>query len=192
MLIFVVLMSILTTSSFADNNVIGWAKICTKVNRNDICNVQYNILTNTGHLITGVNLLQSTGRLNRRIFQIAVPSGRYVPEGIKMKIDNGKESTLPYSICLSERCVAEVTLTDSIIEELKTGNVLVLTSTNFRTEKNPVNISLKGFTDSFEGPPLKRHEFEERNQKLERELRKKAEKTLLKLEEVQEKAKSGG
>lgn len=180
------------TAVFAQQNAPGWAKICTKVGENDICNVQYNILTNTGQLITGVNLLQSKGKINRRIFQIAVPSGRYIPQGIKVKIDKGKENTLPYSICLPERCIAEIPLTDGLVKALKGGGGIILTSTNFRAEPNPVNVTLEGFTSAYDGPPLKRDQVAERNKKLEEELKKKAEETRRKLEEAQEKAKSGG
>ena len=67
----------------------GWAKICSKVGETDVCNVKFDVITNTGQLVTGVNLLQSKGKTNRRIFQVAVPSGRYIPEGIKVQIDNG-------------------------------------------------------------------------------------------------------
>lgn len=167
-----------------------WGKICSKVGESDICNVQFNVTTSQGQLITGVNLLTSKGKIRRRIFQVAVPTGRYIPEGIKMKIDNGKENTLPYSICLPDRCIAEVTLSDGLVKALKAGGSIRLASTNFRSQKNPVNVTLKGFTRAFDGPPLKRSQVEDRQKKLAAELQKKAAATAQKLKEAQEKAKS--
>lgn len=168
-----------------------WQKICSKVGESDICNVQYNVVTSQGQLITGVNLLTSKGKIKRRIFQVAVPTGRYIPQGVKMKIDDGKENTLPYSICLPDRCIAEVGLSDGLVKALKNGGSIRLTSTNFRSQKNPVNVTLKGFTSAFDGPPIKRAELEGRKKKLAEELRKKAEETANKLKAAQEKAKSG-
>lgn len=169
-----------------------WAKVCSKAGENDICNVQYNVLTPQGRLITGVNLLTSKGKVTRRIFQVAVPTGRYIPEGVKIKIDNGKVNTLPYSICLPDRCIAEVGLSKGLVNALKGGGKITLTSTNFRTQKNPVNVTLTGFTAAYDGPPIKQGELDERKKKLEEELQKKADETRKKLKEAQDKAKSGG
>ena len=168
-----------------------WIKVCTKVGESDICNVQYNLLTAQGQLITGVNLLTSTGKVKRRIFQIAVPTGRYIPEGIKMKIDDGPLNTLPYSLCLPNRCIAETQLSDGLVKALKGGGKIELTSTNFRTQKNPVNVTLKGFTAAFDGPPVKQAEMDARKKKLEEELQKKADEARKKLKEAQDKAKEG-
>ena len=168
-----------------------WQKICSKVGESDICNVQFNVVTSQGQLITGVNLLTSKGKIKRRIFQVAVPTGRYIPQGVKMKIDDGKENTLPYSICLPDRCIAEVGLSDGLVKALKNGGSIRLTSTNFRSQKNPVNVTLKGFTAAYDGPPIKRAELEGRKKKLAEELRKKAEETANKLKAAQEKAKAG-
>ncbi len=168
-----------------------WVKVCSKVSDNDICNVQFNILTNTGQLITGVNLLQSKGKTNRRIFQVAVPSGRYIPEGIKVQIDKGKVNTVPYSICLPNRCLAEIQLSEGLVKALKGGGEITLTSTNYRAQKNPVKVTLSGFTKAFDGPPLKRDEVAERNKKLEEELKRKAKETADKLKAAQDAAKQG-
>ena len=168
-----------------------WAKICSKIGETDVCNVQYNIVTSTNQLVTGVNLLQSKGKTTRRIFQVAVPSGRYIPEGIKVQIDGGKVNTLPYSLCMPDRCLAEIQLSEGLVKALKGGGELTLTSTNFRAQKNPVKVTLSGFTASFDGPPLKRSEVDDRNKKLGEELKKKAKETADKLKAAQDAAKTG-
>jgi invasion protein IalB len=173
------------------NEARKWVKVCSKVGESDICNVQFNIVTQNNQLVTGVNLLQSKGKTTRRIFQVAVPSGRYIPEGIKVKIDKGKTNTLPYSICLPDRCLAEVQLSEGLVKALKGGGEITLTSTNYRAQKNPVKVTLKGFTAAFDGPPLKRGEVAERNKKIEESLKQKAKETADKLKAAQEAAKQG-
>ena len=169
-----------------------WGKVCSKAGESDICNVQYNVLTAQGQLITGVNLLTAKGKIKRKIFQVAVPTGRYIPQGVKMVIDNGKANTLPYSICLPDRCIAEVALSDGLVKALKGGGVIQLTSTNFRSQQNPVKVSLSGFTAAYDGPPLKKGELDKRKEDIGKALQKKAEETRKKLKEAQDKAKSGG
>ncbi|MEL6504619.1 MAG: invasion associated locus B family protein [Pseudomonadota bacterium] len=169
----------------------SWVKICSRVGETDICNVQYSILTGTGQLVTAVNLLQSKGKTTRRLFQVAVPSGRIIPQGIKMQIDNGKENTLPYSLCIPDRCLAEIPLSEGLVKAMKAGGEITLTSTNFRVQKNPVKVSLKGFTAAFDGPPLKRDEVANRNKALQDALREKTKAAADKLKAAQEAAKQG-
>ena len=168
-----------------------WSKLCATPEDSQSCNVRYNLLTKQGQLITGVNLITIKGTVNRRIFQVAVPSWRAIAPGIQMQIDDGKENTLAYSFCLPDRCIAEIPLSETLLSALKAGGDLKFVSTNFRNEKNPVSITLSGFTKAYDGEPLERSEFEEQQKKLEQELRKKAEETRKKLKEAQDKAKSG-
>lgn len=166
-----------------------WFKVCSQQGENNICNVQHSITADNGQLITAVNLLTVTGALKRKIFQIAVPSGRFIPAGIKVKIDKGKVNKLPYTICLPSRCLAEIPLTNKMIKALKKGGEVVLTSVNFQNKESPITVSLKGFTAAFDGPPLKRTELQDRQKKLQEELQKKAEVARKKLEDAQKKAK---
>ena len=63
-------------------------------------------------------------------------------------------------------------------------------TTNFQQQKNPLEVSLKGFTKVFTGPPLKRQENAARQAKLKEELEKKAAETRRRLQEAQDKAKA--
>ena len=166
-----------------------WFKVCSAQGENNICNVQFTITADTRQLITAVNLLSVTGKIKRKIFQIAVPSGRFIPAGITVSIDGKKANKLPYSICLPSRCLAEVPLSTGLLKALKKGGELTLTSTNFQNKKSPIKVTLSGFTAAFDGPPLKRTELQDRQNKLQQELQKKAEAARKKLEEAQKKAK---
>lgn len=167
----------------------AWFKVCSKQGENNICNVQFSVTADNGQLVTAVNLLTVTGKIKRQIFQIAVPSGRFIPAGVAVSIDGGKANKLPYSICLPGRCMAEVPLSAGLIKALKKGGELTLTSTNFQNKKSPIKVSLGGFTAAFDGKPLKRTELQDRQKKLQEELQKKAEAARKKLEEAQKKAK---
>ncbi|MEM7300379.1 MAG: invasion associated locus B family protein [Pseudomonadota bacterium] len=167
----------------------SWFKVCSKSGENDICNVQFNVTADTGQLVTAVNLLTVKGQINRRIFQVAVPTGRFLPAGVEVKIDEGKANKLTYSICLPNRCLAEVQLTDDLVNALKRGGKIRLTSVNFQNKKNPIDVTLQGFTAAYDGEPISQDKFKERQEKLQSELQKKAEEARRKLEEAQKAAK---
>ncbi|GAB4354722.1 MAG: invasion associated locus B family protein [Oricola sp.] len=167
----------------------GWFKVCSKQEDNDICNVQFIRTANTGQLLTAVNLIQITGKVNRAIFQIAVPTGRVIPAGIGMQIDGGQAQKIDYAICLPDRCIAEAPLTDALVASLKKGGEMTLTSINFQNQPNPISISLNGFTAAFDGEPLKQSEVESRQQQLQKAIEKRREDFQKRLQEEQEKAK---
>ena len=57
----------------------GWFKACAKQEDVDICNVQNILTANTGQVITGISLLELKGKVNRKVFQVTVPTGRLEP-----------------------------------------------------------------------------------------------------------------
>ncbi|MEM5500879.1 invasion associated locus B family protein [Ahrensia kielensis] len=168
----------------------GWFKVCTQQGENNICNVQNIRQANTGQLLTAVNLIQITGKTNRALFQIAVPTGRVIPAGVGMQIDGGTAKKINYSICLPDRCVAEAPLTPELVASLKRGGELTLTTVNFQNQPNPIKITLEGFTSAFDGEPLKQSELQDRQQELQAEIVKRREEFQKKLKDEQEKAKS--
>ncbi|WLS02213.1 invasion associated locus B family protein [Shinella oryzae] len=168
----------------------GWFKVCTKQEDNDVCIVQNLLTANSGQLITAIGLITVTGKANRKIMQVSVPSARLIPVGVQMQVDGGKAQKLDYAICMPDKCVAEVPLTDQVLASLKKGGELVLTSVNFQRAPNPIKISLEGFTGVFDGEPIEQSQLEERQRLLQEEMQKKAEEARKKLEDAQKAAKS--
>jgi invasion protein IalB len=169
----------------------GWFKACTKQEDVDICNVQNIIMAETGQMITGISLIELKGKVNRRVFQVSVPSGRMVPPGIGLQIDGGKTQKLDYVICFPDRCVAEAQLSDQLVASFKKGSELTLTSVNFQNQPNPIKVSLQGFTGAYDGPALQQSDIEDRQKKLQEFVNKNNEDFAKKLKEEQEKAKAG-
>lgn len=169
----------------------GWFKACTKQEDVDVCNVQFLERASSGQLLTSVNLIQVSGKVNRRVLQIAVPTGRLIPPGIGLQIDNGSTQKIEYAICLPDRCVAEAQLTDEIVSSLKRGSKLTLTSVNFQNQPNPIDVTLQGFTNAFDGEPLQQSDLDERQKKLEEFVSKNNKEFSERLKEAQERAKSG-
>ena len=169
----------------------GWFKACAKQEDIDICNVQNIITASTGQLVTGISLLELKGKVNRKVFQVTVPTGRLVPPGIGLQIDGGKTQKLDYVICFPDRCIAEAQLSDQLVASFKKGSELTLTSVNFQNQPNPIKVSLQGFTGAYDGPALQQSDIEDRQKKLQDFVAKNNEDFAKKLKEEQDKAKAG-
>ena len=97
----------------------GWFKICAKQADVDLCNTQYQLLADNGQLITAVSLLDIKGKTNRKVFQVSVPPGRLIQPGVAMAIGTANPTKMDYAICFSDRCIAELELTDKLLASLK-------------------------------------------------------------------------
>ena len=168
----------------------GWFKTCAKQAENDICNTQQLIFADNGQMITAVSLLDISGKVNNKLFQVTVPTGRLIPPGIGMSIDGGAIQKIDYALCFADRCIAEAPLTDAILASLKKGGKVTFTSINFQRQQNPVEMTLEGFTAAYEGEPVQESAVEDRQKKLAEEIEKRQKEFEEKLKAEQEKAKN--
>lgn len=168
----------------------GWFKACQKQQDVDICNVQQIMTANTGQLITAISLVEVKGKVNRRVFQVTVPTGRLLPPGVGMQVGTNKAQKLDYVICFPDRCVAEAPLNDQLVDSFKKGSEITLTSVNFQNQPNPIKVSLSGFTGAYDGAALQQSDLEARQKKLEAFVNKNNDDFAKKLKEEQEKAKA--
>lgn len=168
----------------------GWFKACTKREDVDICNVQNIIVSNSGQFVTGVSLIEVKGKTNQRLFQVTVPSGRSIRPGVGVKVDDGKTVKLDYAVCMPDRCIAQAPLSDDLVKTFKGGGSLTLISVNFQQQQNPLEMTLQGFTDAYDGDPISQSDMEQRQKQLQEYVQKNNEGFAKKLEEEQEKIKN--
>jgi invasion protein IalB len=167
-----------------------WFKVCTKQGENDICNTQFTLIADTRQLVTAINLIDVKGKVNQRVLQIVVPTGRVIPAGVQMQVDQNTPQGMNYSVCFPDRCIAEAQLTDAVVAGMKKGNGLTVTSVNFQRQANPIKITLAGFSKAYDGPPVAQPELAQRQQELNDALQQQAEARRKKFEEAQAAAKT--
>jgi invasion protein IalB len=170
----------------------GWYKACNDQGDTKICNTQYQAVASTGQVITSINLADIKGAVNRRVFQVTVPTDRLIPPGVSMKVDDKKPTVIPMTFCTPRICAAEVDLDDKLVEVLKSGSTMEVTSTNFQGKANPINISLNGFGAAYEGAPIKQADLVARQKALEEQLKQKAESAQSELQKALDAAKEQG
>jgi len=157
----------MTSPASAQGAMQGWYKVCNKQQDLDVCSTMNNVVSSTGQPLTMINLIEVTGAQNQKRISIQVPTGRLIPEGIKIKIDDGKDKAVPYVICNGPACIANDALDDTLIEAMKKGGVMTVTSVNFQGAPNPIQVSLVGFTQAFTGPGMQEQDFQAEQEKLQ-------------------------
>jgi invasion protein IalB len=169
----------------------GWFKICAKQADVDLCNTQYQLLADNGQLITAVSLLDIKGKTNRKVFQVSVPPGRLIQPGVGMALGTANPTKMEYAICFSDRCIAELELTDKLLAALKKGSELTLSSINFQRQANPVKISLAGFTAAVDGEPIQQTDAAAKQKEVQDWVAKNKQDFEKKILDAQAKAKGG-
>ena len=169
----------------------GWFKVCSKQEENDICNTQNIVTADSGQLLTAVNLIEIKGKVNRKIFQVSVPTGRLIAPGVGLQINGGKTQKIDFAICFPDRCISEVAMSDELVASFKKGAQLTLTSVNFQNKPNPITVALTGFSQAFDGPGLQQSEIEDRQKTLQEEVQKRQKEFEDKMKAEQAKAKAG-
>src|SRR5689334_11398629 len=86
-----------------------WIKLCSPdpMTKKNLCLVQQEIYADTGQFIASV-IFRSVQDDPKMQFIIGVPTGMMIQPGVQMKVDEGKQSELKYSICFPNQCFADM------------------------------------------------------------------------------------
>jgi invasion protein IalB len=162
-----------------------WQKLCNE-NQNTkevVCVTTRQLLATTGQVLSSVMVQE---KKDSKKLMVAVPPGMLLRQGLNVKIDGTNEKTVTYSICVPNLCFGDVDITPEYIAALKRGSELVVTATNQRGRQLNFNVSLAGFTKSYDGPGADPRKLQADAKKLQEELEKKAQGAREKLIDAQQ------
>ncbi len=162
-----------------------WQKICNQntETKEVICVTTRQLLATTGQVLSSVMIQEKT---DSRKLMVAVPPGMLLRPGLNVKIDGANEKAMTYSICVPNLCFGDVDIAPEYVAALKAGNELVITATNQRGRQLNFNLSLAGFTASYDGAGVDPKDLQAEALKLQEELEKKAKGAREKLIEAQQ------
>ncbi|WP_422384862.1 invasion associated locus B family protein [Roseibium album] len=87
---------------------------------------------------------------NENAMLINLAHGFYLVDGVKVQVDGGETTTLPFQTSDSTGLAAAMPLSSSLLASMKAGNVMNVTVTQYSPRNNlTFPISLKGFTAAF-------------------------------------------
>ncbi len=164
-----------------------WEKVCGKVTDQQECHTSRKRLAATGQAIAQFLVIE---RADKKLLQLAVPPVALIQPGVQVKIDDSEPTGVKYVVCTPGECLALGEINDDFIAKLKKGKNVIITMLN--PQGKPVNfdISLVGFTSIYEGPGINPDEAQARQQKLEDELKKKADEARQQLLQLQQQQSS--
>lgn len=162
-----------------------WQKLCNEnpKTKEVICVTTRQLLATTGQVLSSVMIQE---KKDSKKLLVAVPPGMLLRQGLNVKIDGTNEKPVTYSICVPNLCFGDVDITPEFVAAMKKGSELIVTATNQRGRQLNFNVSLAGFTKSYDGPGADPKELQADAVKLQEELEKKAKGAREKLIDAQQ------
>ena len=132
-----------------------WEVRCVRVaeGEKEDCNMFQLLRRADGNPIAEISMfLLPVGRQAVAGATIITPLGTSLPKGLQIHIEGAEPKIYPFSYCLNAGCVARAGFTGVDMGNLERSDAAKLVFTHFRSPDKPVevNLSLDGFTDSYD------------------------------------------
>ncbi len=164
-----------------------WEKVCGNVNNQQECHISRKRVAATGQPLAQVMIIE---RGDKKLVQIAVPPVALIQPGLQVKIDDGQATGVKYVVCTPGECLALGEINNDFIANLKRGGTLTVSMLNPQGKAVNFDLSLAGFTATYDGPGIDPAEAQARQQKLEDELKRKADEARQQLLQLQQQQSS--
>jgi len=103
-----------------------WRKTCFKTpGTNLVCRTSITGSLETGQSAVRIDLIEREGDKAARL-QLFLPVGLYLQAGVRLTIDQGATHRIPYTWCLTNTCLAADLADPKLIQEMETGQKLLL------------------------------------------------------------------
>jgi invasion protein IalB len=164
----------------------NWTKICGKgpeQGAKQICQTGKDGRLESGMPVVAAILMEMEGE-GKKVLQIMLPPGVYLPKGTRVVIDRDEPSAIigTFLTCANGGCIAHLETSAEIVQKLKKGQNLYVQAYNMAQSVMTLSLPLADFAKAYDGPPTDPKELEEKNKKLQDELQRRANDQRQKLE----------
>jgi invasion protein IalB len=164
----------------------NWTKICGKgpeQGAKQICQTGKDGRLESGMPVVAAILMEMEGE-GKKVLQIMLPPGVYLPKGTRVVIDRDEPSAIigTFLTCANGGCIAHLEANADIIAKLKKGQNLYVQAYNMAQSVMTLALPLGDFAKAYDGPATDPKELEEKNKKLQDELQRRANEQRQKLE----------
>lgn len=170
-----------------DNN--AWVKICNRDpnSQKNLCLITQELRSDRGELLASLAIREAEGEARKSLLT-SVPVGMLIRPNVRLQIDGGRETEVPYSICFPNACYAELAIDDGFVRQLKAGGKLQITTLNQQAKPVRFDMTLIGFTSAYDGQGIDPAALQAKQQDLQRQLEEKAQEARNRLIAEQRKA----
>ena len=109
-------------------------------------------------LIERADSIERNGSAAR--LQLFVPQGLNLATGVKATVDRAAPTKIPYNFCLTNICIAADRVSQKLIDEMETGQILKIEQADFHSSTVAMNVPLNQFAAAHKGPPAETYDFE--------------------------------
>jgi invasion protein IalB len=135
-----------------------WRKFCFRAGGSKmLCRTTITGTFQTGQTAVRVDLIEREADGRARL-QLFLPVGMYLQAGVKLRVDQGKPSTVPYTWCVTNACIAADVVDPKIIKEMESGQTLSLEVVENKMLSVTTSLPLRGFASVRKGAPAQSFE----------------------------------
>lgn len=84
------------------------------------------------------------------VLDVITPLGVILPEGLSLKIDDGRQESAPFQVCTEQGCLVREPIDSELVSRLKRGSKALVSVIAINQGEVIASISLKGFTAAFD------------------------------------------
>ena len=117
------------------------------------CFLIQNVAAEDRPHVTLLVIVLKTADAKSRLLRVVAPLGVLLPSGLGLKIDSQDVGRAGFVRCLSTGCVAEVTMEDTLINQMKSGKQATFIVFQTSEEGIGIPVSLEGFGPGFDALP---------------------------------------
>lgn len=153
----------------------AWLKICNTdpQAQKPVCLITQELRTDQGQFLSSIAIRETPGEARKTLIA-SIPVGMLIQPGVQIQIDGAKPDVARYSICFPNACYAELAVDSGFVDRLKRGGKLQITTINQQAKQVRFDMTLIGFTATYDGEGIDPQELNKRNEDLQASLEKKA------------------
>ena len=117
------------------------------------CFLVQNVAAEDRPHVTLLVIVLKTADAKARLLRVVAPLGVLLPSGLGLKIDSNDVGRAGFVRCLTTGCVAEVTMEDTLVNQMKAGKQATFIVYQTAEEGIGIPVSLDGFGPGFDALP---------------------------------------
>lgn len=127
----------------------AWAVNCSNSGKGLVCKVmQRLVLKKTNQLLLAVTV-QKSDQSDKASMLIQLPHGLFLPAGVKLQIDNDKQTNHTIQTCDQRGCYVGLPLAASVLKSMSSGKMFAVIFQNLKKKNVKVPLPLKGFEAAY-------------------------------------------
>jgi dienelactone hydrolase len=136
----------------------NWQKLCfDSSDGTTICRTTSTGTDDPGQVIVRADLIERPD--GRARLQLFVPQGANLQQGVKVKVDQGSSTQIPFNFCLANICIAAAGVDPALVAKLERGHELKLELIDLNSSSVSTGLPLDQFAAARNGAPAQTYDF---------------------------------